>query len=87
MPWLVILAAPEDYTGTSVDLTFSGTVRRSCVTIPIRNDTTSEPPEVFTVVTNTTDPDVSLPTPTSTVTIVDDDGETLQSQVTMEMMA
>jgi len=69
---------PEDYTGNSVDLAFSGTVRRACVRIPMRNDSIAEPQEVFMVVINTTDPDVRLPTPMSTVTIEDDDGGTLQ---------
>ena len=85
LPCLVILAAPEDYMGTSVDLTFSKTVRRDCVTIPVRNDSIAEPPEVYTVVINSTDPDVRLPTPMSTVTIEDDDGGTLQSQLTVEI--
>ena len=85
LPCLVILAAPEDYMGTSVDLTFSKTVRRDCVRIPVRNDSIAEPPEVYTVVINSTDPDVRLPTPMSTVTIEDDDGGTLQSQLTVEI--
>ena len=85
LPFLVILAAPEDYMGTSVDLTFSKTVRRDCVTIPVRNDSIAEPPEVYTVVINSTDPDVRLPTPMSTVTIEGDDGGTLQSQLTVEI--
>jgi len=85
LPCLVILAAPEDYTGTSVDRTFSGTVRRDCVRIPIGNDSIAEPQEVFMVVINSTDPDVRLPTPMSTVTIEDDDGRTLQSQLTVEI--
>jgi len=83
LPCLVILAALDDYSGISVDLTFSGTVQRACVRIPIRNDSIAEPQEVFMVVINSTDPDVRLPTPMSTVTIEDDDGGTLQSQLTV----
>ena len=60
LPCLVILAAPEDYSEISVDLTFSGTVQRACVRIPIRNDSIAEPPEVFTVVINSTDLDVRV---------------------------
>ena len=85
LPCLVILAAPEDYTGTSVDLAFSGTVQRACVRIPIRNDSIAEPQEVFMVVINSTDPDVRLPTPMSTVTIKDDDSGTLQPPLTVEI--
>jgi len=40
---------------------------------------------VFMVVINSTDPDVRLPTPMSTVTIEDDDGGTLQSPLTVEI--
>ena len=58
----------------SVDLTFSESVRRSCVRIPIQNDSRVEDPEEFTVTLNSTDPDV-MPGPPSTITIVDDDGE------------
>ena len=71
--------------GTSVDLTFSGTVRRDCVRIPVRNDGIAEPQEVFTIVINSTDPDVRLPTSMSTVTIEDDDGGTLQPPLTVEI--
>ena len=64
---------PEDYQFVSVELTFSGSVNRSCVRIPIRNDSTVEEPEMFNVTFNNTDPDV-IPGPPITVTIVDDDG-------------
>ena len=85
LPCLVILAALDDYSGISVDLAFSGTVQRACVRIPIRNDSIAEPQEVFMVVINSTDPDVRLPTPMSTVTIEDNDGGTLQSPLTVEI--
>jgi len=40
---------------------------------------------VFMVVINSTDPDVRLPTPMSTVTIEDDDGGTLQPPLTVKI--
>ena len=64
----------EDYRAVSVELTFNGSVRRTCERIPIQNDSRVENPEEFTVTLNSTDPDV-MPGPPSTVTIVDDDGE------------
>ena len=63
----------EDYRAVSVELTFSASVRRACVRVPIQNDDRVEEPEEFTVTLNSTDPDV-IPGPPSTVTIVDDDG-------------
>lgn len=62
-----------------MELTFSGSVRQSCVRILVLNDSTAEPPEDFRVVINSTDQDVRLPSPVSNVTIEDDDGRALQS--------
>ena len=64
----------EDYRAVSAELTFNGSVRRTCERIPIQNDSRVEDPEEFTVTLNSTDPDV-MPGRPSTVTIVDDDGE------------
>ena len=75
----ICIAVSEDYVGTLMELTFSGSVRRSCVRILVLNDSTAEPPEDFRVVINSTDPDVRLPSPVSNVTIEDDDGRVLQS--------
>ena len=75
----ICIAVSEDYTNTLMELTFSGSIRRSCVRIPVINDSTAEPPEDFKVVVNSTDPDVGLPSPVSNVTIEDDDGRALES--------
>ena len=74
----------EDYRAVSVDLIFSESVRRSCVRIPIQNDSRVEDPEEFTVTLNSTNPDV-MPGPPSTITIVDDDGEDKYIVVQKEM--
>lgn len=71
---MLIHPDPEDYQFVSVELTFSGSVNRSCVRIPIRNDSRVEDPELFNVTLNSTDPDV-IPGPPSTVTIIDDDSK------------
>ena len=74
---IIVLIHPdqEDYQAVSLELTFSERVNQSCVRIPIQNDDRVEDPEEFTVTLNSTDPDVIIPAPPSTVTIVDDDGE------------
>ena len=69
--------APEDYTSTETDLTFTpDDSNKMCVNIPIGNDTVVEGSENFTVTVTSNDTSVQIgPNSNSTVTIVDDDGE------------
>ena len=67
--------APEDYTSTETDLTFTPGSDRLCVNIPITNDAVVEENENFTVTVTTNDPTVQTgPNSNSTVTIIDNDG-------------
>ena len=67
--------APNDYTFTETDLTFTPDNSRMCVNIPVTKDTVVEGNENFTVTVTSNDPTVQIgPNSNSTVTIVDDDG-------------
>ena len=65
--------SPADFTPVSVDLTFDESTSRACVDIPIEDDQIVENPEDFRVVVGGDDPDVVFDSPSSTVTIIDND--------------
>ena len=68
--------APDVYTSTETDLTFTPGRDRLCVNIPIGNNTVVERNENFTVTVTSNDPSVQIePNSNSTATIVDDDGK------------
>ena len=74
-PHFTCPAAPDDYTATTVELSFDADTNRSCVNIPIDDDNFFEDMENFTVSLNSSDPDVTLVPDTAVVTITDDDSE------------
>lgn len=67
----------QDYLFVSGILRFlpSAVPQRSCIQVPIVNDTTVESNETLFIVLNTTDPAVVIPTGAIPLTIVDNDGE------------
>ena len=76
----MVPTAPDDYTLVENVLTFSPGVNESCTTIiPIVDDSVLENDEVFSVTLSTTDSDVSLDPASATVTILDNDGKTINS--------
>ena len=73
---LFIQTAGDDYTVVTIQLVFDSTNddQMLCINIPIINDTICEDIEVINILMTTTDPDVTISTPATTVTIIDDDG-------------
>jgi hypothetical protein len=69
-----LTTAPGDYSEVTVQLSFDATTNRSCESIPIEDDDDFEPPENFTVIISSPDPDVTVTPDTSTVVIDDNDG-------------
>ncbi len=66
-----------DYTATSEEVTFSSTVMRRCISVPILDDSISEDMEPFTVTFTSEDTDVTTVTSTVNVFIIDDDSVTV----------
>ena len=64
---------PLDFSAVLKNLTFDQKSSRQCVDIPIKDDDIVEEPERFTVVVTRDDPDVVITSPTSVVTITDND--------------
>ena len=64
---------PLDFSAVLKNLTFDQMSSRQCLEIPIEDDDIVEEPERFTIVISEDDPDVDITTPTSVVTITDND--------------
>ena len=71
---IYLLAAPSDYTATSVDLTFTPGVNSLTVSVPIIDNGILEGTEQFFGDLSTSDPDVDLRPQRTTIKITDDDG-------------
>ncbi len=70
--------APDDYSLAVVQaaqLSFASVTNRSCVSIAIVDDDDLEPPENFSVVITTSDPDVKVNPDTAVFIIYDDDSK------------
>ncbi len=69
-----LITAPDDYTETTVQLSFDALINRSCTSVPVVDDPDFEGPKNFTVVINSPNPNVITTPNTSTIVITDDDG-------------
>ena len=67
----------QDFTTVSQSLTFSPQALTQCIQVVILQDNISENPEIFNVLISSDDPDVKLSSPSTSVTITDDDSVTI----------
>ena len=67
-----LYAAPIDFDGTTLELTFDPGSTQNCVTVTIVNDDILETAEAFRASLTTTDSAVTLSTDTAQVTIIED---------------
>lgn len=79
----IFLTEPFDYTGTSVEFTFtpSNINQMLCVDIPIEDDEICEGDERFIIRLTSDDQDVTILSPSGFVNIQDDDGTLLFLQM------
>lgn len=75
---MIIPLASDDYMSTSSSMQFNSNdtvnVTQKCITVPVIDDTISDPGETFTVIINSTNPRVIFTRNTTTVIIIDNDG-------------
>ena len=67
--------ATRDFTGTSIDVTFTPGQIAATVEVPITDDSVSEDTEMFSAVLSTTNPNVMFGEDTASVTILDNDSK------------
>ena len=72
-----VSTAVSDYLPTTVVVTFASGVTTASVSVPIVDDSNIESTEMFTATLTTTESNVMIGEGTTTVTILDDDGESL----------
>lgn len=73
----ILSADGSDYSAVSEAVTFTSTVSRQCITVPILEDAISENDEQLMVSLSSEDPDVSSTLPMAGVTITDQDSITV----------